>query len=76
MQRLSSRKLAGVIAAIMGVVGLVLGLAVIHPAALTEAKDVVLAAIVAVAGLGGFQVWRQSISDAFIEPDEINKGRE
>jgi hypothetical protein len=60
---LSSRKLAGVIAAIMGVVGLVLGLAVIHPLALTEATEVVLTAIVAVAGLGGFQIYRQGRID-------------
>jgi hypothetical protein len=65
MERLSSRKLAGVIAAIMGVVGLLLGLAVIHPLALTEATEVVLTAIIAVAGLGGFQVYRQSIIDRF-----------
>lgn len=63
LQRISSRKLAGSIAAILGVVGLVLGLAVIHPEALTEATEVVLTAIVAVAGLGGFQVFRQSVID-------------
>jgi hypothetical protein len=74
MQTLSSRKLVGIIAVIIGVVGLVLGLAVIHPAALTEAKDVVLLAIAGVVGLGGYQVWRQSINDKFptykIGPDD------
>ncbi len=63
MQALSSRKLVAVLGAIMGVVGLVLGLAVIHPLALTEATEVVLTAIIAIAGLGGFQVYRQSIID-------------
>ena len=63
MQAFSSRKLAAVLGAMVGVVGLVLGLAVIHPLALTEATEVVLTAIVAISGLGGFQVWRQSIID-------------
>jgi hypothetical protein len=47
----------------MGVVGLVLGLAVIHPPALTEATEVVLTAIVAISGLGGFQIYRQGRVD-------------
>ena len=63
MTHLSSRKLVAVLGANVGVVGLVLGLAVIHPLALTEATEVVLTAIVAIAGLGGFEVWRQSIID-------------
>ncbi len=63
MGRLSSRKLAAVLGAMVGVVSLVLGLAIIHPLALTEAQNVVLTAIVAIAGLGGFEVWRQSLID-------------
>ena len=66
LQTLSSRKLAGIIAAILGVV--------IHPSTLTEATEVVLTAIVAISGLGGFQVWRQSLNDKFpvykVGPDE------
>ncbi len=62
-KNLSSRKLAGVIVAIFAVVVLVLGLAVIQPTVFTEAPEVVLVSIGAIAGLGGFQVWRQGIID-------------
>lgn len=64
MKHLSSCKLAAALGAIIGVVGLILGLAVIHPQALTEATEVVLVAIVAVAGLGGFEIYRQSLIDS------------
>lgn len=70
MESLSSRKLVGIIAAILGVLGLVLGLAVIHPAVFTEATNVVLVAIGGIVGLGGFQVWRQSLNDVFEDPIE------
>ena len=63
MDKLSSRKLAGVIAAILAIVGLVLGLAVIQPTVFTEATEVVLVSIGAIAGLGGFQVYRQAVID-------------
>ena len=61
--QISSRKLAGVIAAILGVVTIVIGLAFIHPAALTNAERVVGLAIVGVVGLGGFQIYRQGTID-------------
>ena len=71
MQSLSSRKLVGSIIAVIGVVVLVLGLAVIHPAALTEGKDVVLAAILGIVGLGGFHVLRQSMNDELIDVESV-----
>lgn len=63
MDKLSSRKLAGIVVAILAIVSLVLGLAVIQPSVFTEAAEVVLVSIGAIAGLGGFQVWRQSVID-------------
>ena len=63
MQFLSSRKLAGVIAAILGNLGVVLGLAVIYPEALTTATEVVMLTLAGITGLGGFQVWRQAVID-------------
>ncbi len=61
LQRLSSRKLAAVLGAIGGILGIVLGLAVLYPLPLTE--YIVLTAVIAIAGLGGFQVYRQSRID-------------
>lgn len=80
---MTSRKLAGCVAAIMGVLGIVLGLATIHPQALTEATEVVLTAIIAVAGLGGYQVLRQGRIDELHPPtyifdaekDEVRRAR-
>ena len=63
MERLSSRKLAGLIVAICGIVGLVLGLAIISPQTITESSEVVLTALIAISGLGGFQVYRQAKVD-------------
>lgn len=70
MKTLSSRKLVGVIASILGVVGLILGLAVIQPDVFTEAVNVVLLAIVGIVGLGGFQVHRQAAIDESVT--EVN----
>jgi hypothetical protein len=61
LQRLSSRKLAAVLGAIGGIVGLLLGLSVLYPVPLTE--YIVLTAVIAMAGLGGFNVYRQSRID-------------
>ncbi|KKN83867.1 hypothetical protein LCGC14_0295200 [marine sediment metagenome] len=61
LQRLSSRKLAAVLGAIGGIVGLLLGLAVLYPLPLTE--YIILTAVIAMAGLGGFNVYRQSRID-------------
>ncbi len=63
MNTLSSRKLVGIIAAIVGVVGLILGLAIIQPDVFTDATNVVLLAIAGIVGLGGFQVHRQATID-------------
>ena len=60
---MTSRKLAGLIAAIIGIVGLLLGLAVIQPSIITEAQDVVMLAVAAIAGLGGFLVLKQALID-------------
>ena len=69
MKTLSSRKLVGLIAAIVGVVGLVLGLAILQPDVFTEATNVVLLAIAGIVGLGGFQLHRQAIIDEQNGPD-------
>lgn len=59
MQHLTSRKLAGAIAAMLSVVGLVIGSAVVG----NVPAEVLLTAIVAVTGLGGYQVGRQARID-------------
>ena len=75
MERLSSRKLAAVFLAISGIVGILLGLAVIEPTALVEPVSVGLIglAIIAISGLGGFLVRTQGLIDIpqfqFDEPD-------
>ncbi len=81
MTPLSSRKLVGLIAAIVGVVGLILGLAVIQPEVFTDATNVVLLATAGIVGLGGYQVHRQGIIDeqadqplniSLVAPDDID----
>lgn len=56
-----SRKLAATVTAIAAITGLVLGLAVLTPAAITS--ELAGAAIAAIAGLGGYQVARQARID-------------
>ncbi len=60
MNKLTSRKLAASVAAMLSIVGIVLGAAVIGGVD----KDIVLSAVVAIAGLGGFLVMKQSTIDA------------
>ena len=56
---MSSRKLAGAIAAMLCIVGTVLGAAVIGGVP----DDVLLTGISLIAGLGGFQIMRQAHTD-------------
>lgn len=65
IEKISSRKLAAVFTAIVGIVGLVLGLAVIQPDILTDTTSVGIVglAVVAISGLGGFVVHRQARID-------------
>lgn len=62
IKRLSSRKLAAVAMAISGIVGLVLGLAVIQPELLLDeiSAGVIALAVIAISGLGGYIVKRQA----------------
>lgn len=59
MNRLSSRKLAGAMAAMLAVVGIVIGSAVVGGVPV----EVELTAITAVTGLGGYQIRRQARID-------------
>ena len=61
--KLVSRKLIVVTLAIVGNVSLVLGLALIDTKLLTEAKEVILLVVVAITGLGGYQVTKQAEID-------------
>lgn len=67
MNGLMSRKLAAAVAAMAGVVGLVLGLAVIEPGLLTDAKEVVGVAVIGIIGLGGYHMTKQAEVDR-LEP--------
>lgn len=62
IERLSSRKLAAVFAAISGIIGLVLGLAVIRSELFFDeiSAGVIALAIIAISGLGGYIVKRQA----------------
>ena len=60
MKQLSSRKLAGAVAAMLAVVALVL---VPSYAEVVVDLPVQLAAIASVTGLGGFQILRQAVTD-------------
>ena len=61
MNRLFSRKLFGSVAAMLSIVGEVLGLAAIDPTLLTP--EIVGGSVVALAALGGYQVLRQANND-------------
>lgn len=59
MKKLTSRKLAGAIAAMLCNLGVVLGAAAIGDVD----KDIVLSAMIAITGLGGYQMLRQGNID-------------
>ena len=59
MQKLTSRKLAASIAAMLTITGVVLGASVIG----NVDKDIVLSAIALIGGLGGFFVTKQAHID-------------
>lgn len=59
MSHLNSRKLAGALAAMLAVVGIVIGSAVVGGVPV----EVELTAIAAVSGLGGYQIQRQARID-------------
>ncbi len=59
MEHLTSRKLAGAVAAILAVVGITIGSAVVGGVPL----EVQLTAIAAVTGLGGYNITRQAQID-------------
>lgn len=63
MERLMSRKLAGALAAMLCIVGVTIGSAVVGGVPL----EVELTAIATIAGLGGFQVQRQARIDETVE---------
>lgn len=69
MTNLTSRKLAAVIAAILGIVGLLVGLALLNAALLADNKELLIFAIGAIAGLGGYVVNQQAKLDANGGPD-------
>lgn len=63
MEKLLSRKLILGALAIAGNVGLILGLAVIDRALLTEAQNLVYAALIGINGIAGFGVFKQAELD-------------
>lgn len=67
MEHLTSRKLVGAIAAMLSVVGLVIGSAVVG----NVSTEVLLTAIGAVTGLGGYQVQRQARIDENVIPTYV-----
>lgn len=63
MGRLSSRKLAAAVSAMVVILALMVSLSMVLPSIFTESPALVGSAIFAIAGLGGFVSWRQSIVD-------------
>lgn len=61
---MASRKLAGAIAAMCCIVGLLIGLAIIDPQILIDSKELVFLAVGAIAALGGWQIQKQAQVDA------------
>lgn len=61
MQKLTSRKLVGIVVGMLSIVGVVLGSAVIG----NVDKEIVLATIVALGGVTGYFVQKQSELDQF-----------
>ena len=73
--KLVSRKLVVVMLAIAGNVGIVLGLAIIDRDLLIDAKEVILLAVAAITGLGGYQVTKQAeIDREEVEAPAANAG--
>ena len=64
-----SRKLAGAVAAMLSIVGIVIGSAVVGGVPV----EVQLTAIGAISGLGGYQVWRQARVDILNQLAEVKK---
>ena len=64
MKALWSRKLLAAFGAMVTISGLIIGLAIINSGLLVENKELLLAAIVIVGGLGGFAVQKQAELDA------------
>ena len=64
MKSVFSRKLLAAWGAMASIVGVIIALALIQSSLLMENKELLLAAIVALAGLGGFAVQKQAELDA------------
>ena len=63
MSKIFSRKLLSTVAAIIGVVGLIVTLALIQGSLLVDNKELVIVAIAAIAGLGGYNTKLQADLD-------------
>ena len=63
MGKIFSRKLLSTVAAIIGVVGLIVTLALIQTSLLVDNKELIIAAIIAIAGLGGYNTKLQADLD-------------